>query len=366
MTGELDSPDVPTSSPGRRAAPRPQSRRSRSRRRSEAGSTGRQPRPAPWALLTLGAVLTLTGLGCLVGSLLGVGPVWLEGAGAVIVGTVYTAALSGRVGGRPVPVGAAALVLGVATVWSDHEVLRAGAAVLLTVVAAVLAVMVTVPAVRTLQAVREVLVALVVGAVGSFAAIGFEPTVGLTRFEYVTLGLAFLTALAFVYRLGAGFHGLGRRGLAIVLVGGLVLALTLAYAELLRRYGSPEVVDNVLAAVGWVRENLGAVPRPIEVLLGVPALAWGCHMRARRRQGWWVCAFGVAATVPVGHSLMNPDASVVEAALGQGYSLVLGLVFGYAVIRADLALTGQRGSRARRAEEAAAVRPEPPRTRPLQ
>jgi hypothetical protein len=270
------------------------------------------------------------------------------------------------VGGRPVPVGAAALVLGVATVWSDHEVLRAGAAVLLTVVAAVLAVMVTVPAVRTLHAVREVLVALVVGAVGSFAAIGFEPTVGLTRFEYVTLGLAFLTALGFVYRLGAGFHGLGRRGLAIVLVGGLILALTLAYAELLRRYGSPEVVDNVLSAVGWVRENLGAVPRPIEVLLGVPALAWGCHMRARRRQGWWVCAFGVAATVPVGHSLMNPDASVVEAALGQGYSLVLGLAFGYAVIRADLALTGQRGSRARRAEEAAAVRPEPPRTRPLQ
>src|SRR3954452_12070226 len=41
----------------------------------------------------------------------------------------------------------------------------------------------------------------------------------------------------------------------------------------------------------WSRNHLGAFPRPIEAVLGVPALAWGCHMRARRRQGWWLCAF---------------------------------------------------------------------------
>ena len=56
----------------------------------------------------------------------------------------------------------------------------------------------------------------------------------------------------------------------------------------------------------WSRENLGAVPRPMQVLVGIPALVWGCHMRARRRQGWWVCAFGIAATSSVAGILVNP------------------------------------------------------------
>ena len=50
-------------------------------------------------------------------------------------------------------------------------------------------------------------------------------------------------------------------------------------------------------------------------MLGVPALAWGVHMRARRRQGWWVCAFGVAATVPVANSLVNPAITLTESGL---------------------------------------------------
>ena len=97
------------------------------------------------------------------------------------------------------------------------------------------------------------------------------------------------------------------------------------------------------------------------VLLGVPALVWGCHMRARRRQGWWVCAFGVAATVPLAQALVDPEGSFLEAALRGLYSVVLGLGLGYLVVRADLALTGPRGRRGRRAEEATAHRPEPSR-----
>ena len=98
-----------------------------------------------------------------------------------------------------------------------------------------------------------------------------------------------------------------------VLVGGVLLALTLAYAELLRRYGSPGVVDGLLDGVHWSRDHLGAFPRPIEAVLGVPALAWGCHMRARRRQGWWVCAFGVAATAPVAQALLDPRIGLLES-----------------------------------------------------
>jgi hypothetical protein len=89
-------------------------------------------------------------------------------------------------------------------------------------------------------------------------------------------------------------------------------------------------------------------------------------MRARRRQGWWVCVYGVAGTASVAGGLMNPATSLVEAALIVAYSLPLGLILGYGVIRLDLLLTGAGGgSRARRAEEATALRPEPRRFEPL-
>ncbi len=91
------------------------------------------------------------------------------------------------------------------------------------------------------------------------------------------------------------------------------------------------------------------------------ALVWGTHVRARRRQGWWVCAFGVAATVPIASGLVALDSSYLEAVLRAAYSLVLGLLLGYLVIRADLALTGPKGRRGRRAEEAGPHRPEPRR-----
>ena len=116
----------------------------------------------------------------------------------------------------------------------------------------------------------------------------------------------------------------------------------------------------------WSRDHLGAFPRPIESVLGVPALAWGCHMRARRRQGWWVCAFGVAATAPVAQALLNPAISLAESGLSVLYGVVVGLALGFVLIRVDLAVTGPRGARARRAEEAAAARPEPARTAALQ
>jgi hypothetical protein len=312
-----------------------------------------------WALVVLG------GLGALGVRLADLGPGWLCGAGSVAIVTAYSWALAARTGGRPVVVGLLALVLGTAVVLSDDDRLRTGAAVLTCVVAAVLAVMATVPAVRFVHAVREVVIAVLVAGVGALAVVGFEPVVTVARFEYVTLGLALLGAFAVVYRLGAGLHGLGRRGVATVLIGTLLLAVTLAYAELLRRYGTPGLVTSLLDGVAWSRENLGAFPRPIEAVLGIPALAWGTHMRARRRQGWWVCAFGVAATTPVANALVNPSVSLQESALSVAYGVVVGLLIGLAVIRLDLAVTGSAGRRGRRAEEATALRPEPPRTRSL-
>jgi hypothetical protein len=324
---------------------------------------------APFAEILLWAVVVAAGLAALAAGMVPRGPDWLPGAGSVAIATAYTWVLAARTGGRPVVFSTLTLAAGVLTLVLDRGELRTGAAVVTAAIAAVLGVVITVPAVRFLDAVRETCVAVGVAAIGAVAVLGFEPRVDVTRFEYATLLLALLCVFTVVYRLGAGLHGLGTRGLFIVLFGAVVLVVTLAYAEMLRRYGTPDLVSSLLDGVHWSRDNLGAFPRPIEAVLGVPALVWGTHMRARRRQGWWVCAFGVAGTAAVSDALVNPDITVVECALSVAYGLVVGLVIGLVVIRIDLALTGVGGGsravgrRGRRAEEAEqAVRPEPKRT----
>jgi len=309
--------------------------------------------------------VVLAGAGALVAELVPVGPEWLGGVGSVTVAAAYTWGLAARTGGRPWVFGGLALAIGVLTLVVDEDFLRTGAAVMTCVVAAVFAVMVTVPARSYVQAVRECAFAVVISGVGALATVGFEPVLTVKRFEYVTLGLALVGAFLVVYRLGAGLHGLGRRGLLIVVVGALLVAVSVLYAEMLRRYGSESLVDTLLDSVRWSRDNLGAFPRPIETILGIPALAYGCHMRARRRQGWWVCAFGVAGTAAVANALANPAISFEECGLSVAYGLVLGLVLGYVVTRLDLTLTGTRGRGRRVAERRAALRPEPRRSEPL-
>jgi hypothetical protein len=43
----------------------------------------------------------------------------------------------------------------------------------------------------------------------------------------------------------------------------------LLYAERMRRYGAPGLIDSLESGIGWSRDNLGGYPRPIEALLGV-------------------------------------------------------------------------------------------------
>jgi hypothetical protein len=326
--------------------------------------SAQKQRRRPIAVFVFG-LLSVAGLAMLVAAIVPVGPEWLDGVGAVTIAVTFTATLAARTGGRPVVFGGVALAVGVVTLVTEEDFLRTGAAVMTCTIAAVLGVMATVPAARFVQVVRECVIAMAIGGVGALATVGFEPPIAVVRFEYASFALSLAGAFFLVYRLGAGLHGLGRRGVIIVAVGGVVLAITLLYAELLRRYGTPGLVEALLDVVRWSRANLGAFPRPIETVLGVPALAWGCHMRARRRQGWWVCAFGVAATSAAANSLVNPAITVRESGLSVLYGLVVGLLIGWAVIRLDLAFTGPRGRRARVAESTAAIRPEPPRTHAL-
>jgi hypothetical protein len=291
-------------------------------------------------------------------------------AGAVVLTAAYTWGLAARTGGRPVVFTLLALALGGAVIGLDQDSLRSGAAVVTAVLTAVFAVMATVPAVHVLGAVRENLVALLVASVGALATVGWSPVVNLDRFQYTALGLSLVASFLTVFRLGAGWHGLGSRGVLTVVAGSVMLALTLGYAELLQRYGTHGLVDTLDEAVRWSHHHLGAFPRPIVALLGVPALTWGTHMRARRRQGWWVCAFGVALTGPVAYGLVDPGRSVREVALSIAYGAVIGLLLGYLLIRIDLRLTaprptGTRGRRLAEREVASAVRPEPGRTHAL-
>ncbi len=183
------------------------------------------------------------------------------------------------------------------------------------------------------------------------------------RFRYTVLGISLAAAAALVYRLGGGLHGLGRGGVLLVAAATVLLVVSLVYTAALTRWGSPGLRLDIESARQWVNDQLGAVPHPIEALLGVPALAWGVSMRNRRRQGWWVCAFGTALTATATTRLIEDGVTTQEAALGAAYSLGLGLVIGYVVIRAVRLARGKPGRRALR--EVTTSRQEPPRLQPL-
>src|SRR4029079_4329709 len=86
--------------------------------------------------------------------------------------------------------------------------------------------------------VRETLVALLVAAIGSMATLAWAPVVDLHRFEYTVLGLSLVSSFLTVYRLGAGLHGLGSRGVVTVIAGSLMVVLTGGCAEVVRRSGT--------------------------------------------------------------------------------------------------------------------------------
>ena len=283
--------------------------------------------------------------------------------------TALALGLAVRTGGRPI--WAMLLTVAVATTAfvTDWEPLVAGAAVGTGVLAATLGVMATVPAATFGRAVREVLVATAIGWIGALGVVAYGPRarldVDLVRFGYAVLGLALVGAIALVYRLGAGLHGLGRRGYLVAVGAVLMLAFALAYSEAIAQWGSRDLVGAIDDFRDSTKQLLHAVPHPIMALLGYPALVWGVFMRARRRQGWWVCAFGVAATAPSATRLVAQAVDPTSVVLGALYSVLAGVAIGYLVIRGEQSLTGTHGRRARRDEEAEAHRPEPARFQPL-
>ena len=238
-------------------------------------------------------------------------------------------------------------------------------------VSGVVAVLLTRPAPTALRSLLEFGWALALASSGALAVAGINAPVRLERYTLVAVCLALALVLAVVWQLGAGLHGLGRRGLALVVGGAVVLAGLLVYSQVLRTYGSPAIVDAVDDTVRWLSDNLGGVPRPVEALVGFPVLVWGIGTRAVRRQGWWMCAFGVLGTAMLAASLAGPRLDPAYAALSALYSAVIGVLLGLVLRRIDLAVTARRergagvGRRVLRTGEVAVLRPEPGRTRPL-
>ena len=294
---------------------------------------------------------------------------WVPRAGGGVVTVLYAAALAHRVGASTWLWTGLAAVGTAAGLVAEEPWALSTVAVLAAVVSGGTAVLLTRPAHTAWRSLVECLVALVLASAGALAVAGINAPVRPERFTLVVAGLALALAIWLVWRLGPERHGLGRRGLAAVIGGAVAAVGLLAYTQVLRRYGSPEVVERLDDTVTWLTDTLHGVPRPVAALVGFPALVWGCNARGRRPSGWWPCVFGVLGTAVVASSLAPPRLDPELAALSTAYSVGIGAVLGLVLWRIDVLLTrprnpgGAAGRRAVRRDRP--PRPEPGRTRAL-
>jgi hypothetical protein len=293
------------------------------------------------------------------------GPDLAQQSLAAALGVALAVGLAVRSGSHPTFALVLAVLIGTAAVGSQWDPLLGGAAVATGVLGASLAVLGTRPAATLPAVVVEVGVALLVATAAGLGVNGFAVALDRERLSYTVLALSMVATVALVYRLGGGLHNLGRRGLILATGALVLLVVVLVYTAALTRYGSPELVEQVQSARAWARDHLGGVPHPVELLVGIPALAWGVSMRSRRRQGWWVCAFGTAATAHVVSDVLSRDETVLGSTLGAVYGMVLGLLLGYVVIRLEGVITGRGERRTPLGRGAVALRSEPPRLQPL-
>lgn len=212
-----------------------------------------------------------------------------------------------------------------------------------------------------LRSLRETVVVSVIGAAGAVVVTGYDVGLRPYRFRVMVLGLSLLGALVLAWRLGLGFGSLGRRGLLLILGAVVVLCAAVVYVQAVRHWGSSRLVDSLTQAEDAVRGWLGASPRLVEAFVGFPAIVWGVAVRNRRRQGWWMSAFGSLAAAGMATSLVSPSIRLAEAAAATGYNVLIGSVLGLVLIGVDRLLTGT-GRRSRGTGAMDLERPEPGRT----
>ena len=307
---------------------------------------------AIWIVAVVAAGTTVVAVGS---------PTWIERPAAAVLMIIFALGLTHRGGGRMriwVPM---VTVLAVAALVAQTNVLIAAAAALTAVLAAVFAVMNTRPASNIRGTIAEYVRALVTALSGTLAVAAWNAPVNYQRFNLVVIGAAMALVMVMVWNLGAGLHGLGRQGLLIPVGGALLLLLVLTYSSFVRAQGSQTVIDAIDQVVLFLRQYLGGVPRPVEVIIGFPALIVGVSVRSKHREGWWILIFAVIGTAVLTTSLVTPGALPSYIGLSTLYSSILGLAVG--LVARHFAMR-ERSSRASRAIEEA-TRVEPPRSAPL-
>lgn len=288
-------------------------------------------------------------------------PAWVERPAAAVLMMIFALSITHRAGGRMRIWMPMVGLLAVSAAVLETNVLLAAAAAMTAVLAAVQSVVNTRPAATLVGVVVEYVMAIVAALSGTLAVAAWNAPVNYQRFNLVVIGAALTLAIAMMWNLGAGLHGLGRQGLLIPTGIAVLLLIVLAYSSFVRTHGSQTLIDWISQTVLWMRQNFGGVPRPVEVLIGFPALILGISIRSKHREGWWVLVFAVIGTSVVTTSLVTPSALPTYIGLSTLYSGIFGLVIG--LIARHFVMI-ERSSRSSRAIERV-VRVEPPRTAPL-
>lgn len=305
-----------------------------------------------WIVGTAGAGTSVVAVGA---------PEWIQRPAAALLMTVFAIGLTHRGGGHMriwLPMTA---VLGGLAVGVEANLLLASAAALTAVLASVWAVMVTRPVTTVVGAIREYALALVVALSGTIGVAAWNAPVNYQRFNLLVLTVSLGLAITLVWNLGAGLHGLGRQNLAILLGIAALVMIVIAYSSFVRTHGSQSLVQAFSDLVIWTRRTFHGVPRPVEVLIGFPALIVGVSLRSKRREGWWILVFAVIGTAVLTTSLVTPGAFPTYIGLSTLYSSVLGLIVGLILRRQFMKEPSSRAARA----IAPVVRVEPPRFAPL-
>ncbi len=284
--------------------------------------------------------------------------------GAVVATWLGITVLARRCGGRYILIGLfAAIVLGLVAAYPENWAL-AGAGVTAAAVHGVLGMTLTRPS-AGLKALRELLISAFIGMGGAFVVSGYDVVLRPFRFRVMVLTLVLISGFALAWRLGHGIKSLGRRGVVLIAGGVLLLVLSVVYTQAIRAWGSPSLLASVSDFRDGLEKYLGAVPRPIEAVVGFPALVWGVTIRNRRRQGWWMCAFGSLGAAGVATSLIQPLTPLGDSLAATGYGIVIGGALGMILVAVDRVLTGPGGRRVESTSPGDVERPEPPRFAPL-
>ncbi|GAA3537146.1 hypothetical protein AFL01nite_11820 [Aeromicrobium flavum] len=305
-----------------------------------------------WVLSTAGAATSIADVNA---------PSWLWRPSAAALLVAFSLILTHRVGGYMRIWVSLAIVLAALAVVTEVNGLLAAAAGATAVLSAVTSVVFTRPADSLLEVLREYVVMLSLALSGAAGVAAWNATVEVRPFGLMVMAVSVTLAVAIVWRLGSGLHGLGRNQLKILIVVAVLAVGLFYYGSFVRTAGSPALKNLLDDTIVWLRQNIGGVPRPYEFLIGFPALVVGTSMRSRYREGWWVCVFAVVGTVIVANSLIDPRAYPSYFALSTLYSAIIGLVLGL-VVRA--VFFRPRGGRAARAVQQSR-RSEPKRLAPL-